>query len=209
MASPSLRTRVFAALVACAALATESAEAQGVWRGARFGVGLDANRRLAGTGQLEVISYGEGRGSAELALVGVRVGLREEYRARKGTLSVHEYTEDTDVTGVGLLASYLFGHFRDDRGPYLGLGLGLGALDVDWRLASPTDNFQIVPTWTGGETGEERVVLGTMASLALGLQLHRNADVRAQLLTLLVSSTDQREELKFVPSLTLSAGIGF
>lgn len=208
MRSPRRGKRVCAMLVACAAFGAAGAEGQGVWRGARIGVGVDTHGELAGAGQLEVISYGESRGSAELALVGVRGGTFEQYEANRGT-TTHQYREKTDVTGLGLVASYLFGYFEGDRGPYLGLGLGLGALDVDWRLSSPTDNFQVVPTWTGGTTGEQAVVLGTMVNVLLGLQVHRHADLRAQLLTLLASSTDRREDLKFVPVLTLSAGLGF
>jgi hypothetical protein len=39
------------------------------------------------------------------------------------------------------------------------------------------------------------------------MRLHRNVDVRAQALSLIVPSTDTREELKIVATLTFSAGV--
>jgi len=46
-----------------------------------------------------------------------------------------------------------------------------------------------------------------MGTAGLGMRLHRNVDVRAQAISLIVPSTDIREDMKIVGTLTFTAGI--
>jgi hypothetical protein len=120
-----------------------------------------------------------------------------------------EYHEDTRVRGAGPIASILIGHGpRDSRGPYVGLGLGIGVFDVNWHVESATDRFLGTARASGGSSRQEdSLLLGGLGSLGLGFRLHRRMDVRAQALTLMVPSTDTREDAKLLTVLLFTAGV--
>lgn len=188
--------------------APHDASAQGSMRGIRGGVGMDTTGELAYSAQIEINDFGDG-GSAELAIGIFGAGSAERYRRTRNS-RVNEYREQTSVAGLGLMANYLFMHSPESRAPYLLLGVGLGALDVDWTIESPGDSAVGPPLPGGGFANtEDGIVLGSMVNVGIGLRLHDNADLRAQALTMLVSSTEAREDLKFIPALTLTAGLGF
>lgn len=205
------RTRALAAVAAAVLLggaAPDAASAQRVGAFIRVGSGVDSNGHRAHVGQIELVDSGRST-SVELALSLFQARVIEQYRASDARFT-HDYREETQAPGVALMANLLLRHSRDLRGPYAVAGLGLGVLDVDWKLWSATDDDLGLPLPGGGsEASENGPALGSMLNLGLGFRLFRHADVRAQALTVLVPSTVQREDLKFVHALTLSAGLGF
>jgi hypothetical protein len=88
------------------------------------------------------------------------------------------------------------------------VGLGLGPIDVDWRTDSPTDTSLGSPLAGGGSfRSEGRILVGSMGNAGIGMRVHRYVDVRAQGLLLIVPSTDAREDMKIVNTLTLTVGL--
>ena len=187
--------------------------AQGFGVVLRAGAGIDsAGGRVLG-GQIELVDFGASS-SVEMALAVFEGRLVEDYRVAAPTSLgfdvPHDYHEETQVRGAGAIATILIGHGpRDSRGPYVALGLGLGALDVDWHVESPTDRFLGSARPNGGSTRQEDgLLLGGLGSLGLGFRVHRRLDVRAHALTLMTPSTDTREEIKLVTTFMLTAGVG-
>jgi hypothetical protein len=204
-----------ALVLACAAafqVATSpTLSAQGaIALGIRGGVGVDRAGRTVYTGQLEVTEVG-GSSSAQVALAGFDarwIDDRQVFDSRR--LRSYDYHEEVRVRGGGVVASILPWHRRDEGGPYVALGLGVGPMIVDWRLESATDTRFATPLPGGGTfVEEEKVQLGSMLSVGLGLRVHRHVDFRAQTLALVVPSSDVREELKVVPTFTLTTGLSF
>jgi hypothetical protein len=158
-------------------------------------------------GQLEIVEFGSWS-SVEVGISALEGGRAEDYRADQG-LRAHDYHEETHVRGLALTASLLLGHPpRDSRGPYLLFGLGLGPIDVDWRRDSATDGSLGSAIAGGGSfAAEGGILVGSMGNAGVGLRVHPHVDVRAQALTLVVPSTDAREDMKIVSALTLTAGI--
>lgn len=177
--------------------------------GIRGGAGLVKTGEAVYGGQIEMADVdGSGTGSVEVALTGWG-GARttSDYELRRGDLT-HRYHEEMRISGLGLLASYLWAPLRRTGGPYLAFGLGLGPLWVDWRADSTDPRFGTPAAEGGSFRAEEGVQLGSLLSFGIGQRLHERLDVRAQMLTLLVPSTDAREDAKLVPLFTLTTGIG-
>jgi hypothetical protein len=175
--------------------------------GLRGGAGWDGAGEAVYAAQLELIEFGRWS-SVEVGISAFEGGKTASYQRARGFI-MHEYRDDMQVRGLALTAGLLLAHApKDSRGPYLLLGLGLGPIDVDWRSDSPTDPALQSPSPGGGSfTAEAGMLVGSMGSAGLGMRLHRNVDVRAQALSLIVPSTDTREELKIVATLTFSAGV--
>jgi hypothetical protein len=82
-------------------------------------------------------------------------------------------------------------------------------MHVDWTHDSPTDATLGTPLPGGGSTEEEdRIMLGTVLNLGVGQRLHDRFDIRAQLSTLIIPPTEDREDLKLAPLLMLTTGFG-
>jgi hypothetical protein len=186
--------------------------AQGVGTVLRAGAGVDSQGGLVFGGQIALVDFGASS-SVEMALAAFEGRLVEDYSGEEPGPIVaiqHDYHEDTRARGAGLIGSLLIGHGpRDSRGPYIALGLGIGALDVDWRVESPTARDLGPARPTGGSMREEHGLLpGGLGNVGLGFRLHRRLDLRAQALTLMAPSTDARENLKLLTVFTLTAGVG-
>jgi hypothetical protein len=173
--------------------------------GLRGGAGLDESRMWSFHGQLELTELG-GSSSVQVALGAFATArATDDYRVPVLAL-VHEYREESRVWGVALLANYLARHAS--RGPYLVGGLGVGYLWVDWRLET-TDARVGSPLPEGGSyLEEEGPTLSTLLNLGVGQRLHGHLDVRAQLLTTVVPSTEERD-LMLLPVLSFTTGIAF
>ena len=184
-------------------------EAQWVSRlGARGGIGIDRTGKTVYVGQVDVTEMGTTH-SVELALAVFGARLDQAYAATTKNV-LHEYQELTHVDGVALIGSVLLGHARPGTRPYVVAGLGLGPLHVDWRQVSPTDPDLDISLPAGGSFREQSVMtLGAVLRLGVGLRLPAGLDVRAQAHALVVPSTADREDMKVVPTITLSTGVGF
>jgi hypothetical protein len=193
-------------LLLLAAALPHAASAQ-IGVGLRGGAGWDGDGETVYAGQLELIEFGRWS-SVEVGLSALEGGRTERYQGQTGFIT-HDYREALQLRGLALTAGLLLGHApKDSRGPYLLLGLGLGPIDVDWRSDSATDPGLGSPSAGGGSfVTEARMIPGAMGTAGLGLRLHRNLDVRAQGTSLIVPSTDIREDMKIVGTLTLTAGI--
>lgn len=200
-----------ALLVALSPLAAADAvSGQAPFRlGLRAGAGLDRTGELAYGAQIELAEPGPSRSVA--VAVGYFSGRSEKRYRRTASWGgiLDEYRENMRVRGGALLATVLFRDAPGARGPYLVAGLGLGPLQVDWIRQSPTDRRLGSPRPEGGSAvWEERLMLGTVLNVGMGQRLHDRFDVRAQLSTLVVPSTDVREDLELVPTLVLTTGVG-
>jgi hypothetical protein len=178
-----------------------------VGAGLRGGAGWDLDGESVYAGQLELVEFGQWS-SVEVGLSALDGGRTSSYQGQRGFLT-HDYREAMQVRGLALTAGLLLAHApKDSRGPYLLLGLGLGPIDVDWRTESPTDPALRSPAPGGGSfTAEAGIMVGSMGAAGLGVRLHRNVDVRAQATSLIVPSTDLREDMKIIGALTFTAGI--
>lgn len=179
----------------------------------RAGAGIDSGGGRVLGGQFGIVDFGASN-SVEMVLTLFEGRLAEDHsvlvRTSSGRDEPYDYHEETRVRGAGAIASILIGHGpRDSRGPYVALGLGLGAFGVDWHIESLTDRFLGSARPTGGSLREEDVLLlGGLGSLGLGFRVHRRLDVRAHALTMMTPSTDSREDLKLVTNIMLMAGVG-
>jgi hypothetical protein len=175
--------------------------------GLRGGAGWDRDGETVYAGQLELVEFGRWT-SIEVGLSALEGGRTESYQGQRGFLA-HEYQETMQIRGLALTAGLLLAHApKNSRGPYVLLGLGLGPIDVDWRADSPTDPDLGSPAAGGGSfTTEAGILVGSVGTAGLGMRLHRNVDVRAQGLSLIVPSTNTREDMKIVATLTFTAGI--
>jgi hypothetical protein len=199
------------ALICLALALPHAAWAQGFGAVLRGGAGIDAQGERVLGGQIELVDFGASS-SVEMAFALFESRLIEDYQVSTSNgiaLVPDDYHEDTRVRGAGPIASILVGHGpRDSRGPYLGVGLGVGMLDVDWHVESPTDrSLGTVRPGGGSMRREGTLLLGGLGSLALGFRVHRRLDVRAQALTQMVPSTDAREDAKFLTVLLFTAGV--
>jgi len=200
-------------LIALVVSLAHAADAQGLSPVLRGGAGVDSAGRGVFGGQIGLVDFGSSS-SVEFAVALFEARLAEDYVGLLpgpfGNDVPHENHEDTRVRGVGPLASVLIGDGpRGSRGPYLAVGLGLGAFDSVWNVESPTANGLGNARPGGGSMRtEERLLLGGLASLGLGLRVHRRLDVRAQALTLMTPSTDERENAKLLATFMLTAGVG-
>jgi hypothetical protein len=189
------------------ALPTEST-AQGLGGGLRIGAGVDTAGRVAYGVQLELIEFGTSS-SFELALHAFGATRVENYEFYYFS-TLRQYHEESRLRGLGIIANLLARHARESSGPYLVLGVGLGPLEVDWRVESATDPTMSTPLPNGGSfDAEKRRTVGSLVNLGIGWRIDRRLDLRAQILTALASPTDVREDLKIVPAATLSVGIGY
>ena len=179
----------------------------------RAGAGIDSEGGRVFGGQFGFVDFGASS-SVEMALTLFEGHLVEDYRVLVRTSfgrdEPYDYHEDTRVRGAGGIASLLIGHGpRDSRGPYVALGLGLGAFDVDWHIESATDQFLGSARPTGGSVREEDgVLLGGLGSLGVGFRVHRRLDLRVHSLTMMTPSTDSREDIKLLTTFLLTAGLG-
>lgn len=203
-------SRITGATVAlCLALSvTASVEAQSRTRlGVRGGAGIDRTGQAVYIGQVDVTDIGASH-SVEVALAAFGARLDQAYSGADQNF-LHEYEDRTRVEGVALVGSVLVGHARSGWWPYVVAGLGVGPLRVDWRKVSPTDVRLGTSMPSGGSFREESVVkLGSVLRLGLGWSLHDRLDVRAQGHAMLVPSTVAREDMKVLPTMTLSTGFG-
>jgi hypothetical protein len=179
--------------------------------GARVGAGIDGTGRMVYVGQIDFTDFGEAH-SVELAVVAMGARLDQAFTAGGGGGvggSAHfEYEELTRAEGIGLIGSLLIGHVPGRGRPYLLAGIGPAVLSVDWRLASSTDHKLGTPRLAGGSFREEHVrKLGSVAQLGVGVRVRDRFDLRAQGQALVVPSTDAREDMKVLHTITLSTGI--
>jgi hypothetical protein len=188
-------------------LVPHASSAQVVAVGLRGGGGWDSTGDRVYAGQLEIVEFGRWS-SVEVGVSALEGGTAEDYRRAQG-LRTHDYHEETHVRGLALTASVLLWHPpRYSRGPYLLFGLGVGPIDADWRAESATDGSLGSTMAGGGSFATDRgILVGSMGSAGLGMRVHRHVDVRAQALTLVVPSTETREDMKIVSAFTLTAGI--
>jgi hypothetical protein len=183
-----------------------AAAAQAIGAGLRGGAGWDRAGETVYVGQLEIVEFGRWS-SVEVGVSAFEGAVTEDYQ--RVSFRTYDYHEETLVRGLALTGSLLLAHApKDSRGPYLLLGLGLGPIDVDWRTESLTDPSLGAPSADGGSfTSEGRILVGSMGNAGIGMRVHRNVDLRAQGLALVVPSTDAREDMKIVTTLTLTAGL--
>jgi hypothetical protein len=187
--------------------------AQGFGGFLRAGAGIDSAGGPVLGAQIELVDFGTSH-SVEMALTLFEGHLVEDYsllvRTSLGRDEPYDYHEDTRVRGAGAIASILIGHGpKDSRGPYLALGLGLGAFGVDWHIESATDQLLGSARPTGGSMREEDGLLfGGLGSLGLGFRVNRRLDLRAHALTMMTPSTHSREDIKLVTTMLLTAGLG-
>lgn len=173
----------------------------------RAGAGIDGGGKTFYGGQIELTDRG-GSNAVQVAISGFgRAYLVEDYQEAE-RIRLHDVHEETRVWGVGLMANYLFRHGIEGGGPYFMAGLGVGPLWVDWRLET-TNSRTGTPLPAGGSFLAERgVTVGTMLNLGIGQRLHRHIDIRAEMLTVIVPTTSQRENVKVIPAFTLTTGVG-
>jgi hypothetical protein len=156
--------------------------------------------------QIDLTEVGETH-SVELALAAFGARLDQAYTGVAAS-RLHAYEEVTHAEGLGLVGSLLIGHARSGLRPYWVAGIGVGPLWVEWRKVSPTDDGLGTRLVVDGSFREESVVkLGSMLQVGIGLRLRQRFDLRAQGQALVVPSTNAREDLKFMPAVTLSAGL--
>jgi hypothetical protein len=190
-----------------------AAWSQGLGAVLRAGAGIDSQGDRVVGAQIGIIDFGNSS-SVEIAVALFEASLVQNYSSPVpgllGTDVLNDYHEDTRVRGAGPIASVLIGQGpRDSRGPYLGLGLGMGAFDVDWLVESPHDRDLGTARPGGGSMrDEDTLLLGGLGSVGLGFRFHRRLDVRAQALTLLTPSTGSREDAKLLTTFVLMAGVG-
>jgi hypothetical protein len=207
-----LRSAILSLALSFAWASPYAARAQGIAPVLRAGAGLDSEGESVLGGQIGIVDFGTSS-AVEIALAFFEARLVEDYGGRApnrfGEDEPHQYHEDTEVRGVGPLASLLAGDGpRGSRGPYLALGLGVGAFQVDWHVVSPTDGALGAAQPGGGSLREESVLLpGGLGSVGLGYRVHRRLDLRAHALTLLTPSTNTREDLKLLSAFMLTAGL--
>jgi hypothetical protein len=194
-------------ILALLGIALPHAASAQIGAGLRGGAGWDRDGETVYAGQLEIVEFGRWS-SVEVGLSALDGGSTRSYQGQTGFLT-HEYQEAMQVRGLALTAGLLLAHApKDSGGPYVLLGLGLGPIDVDLRTDSPTDTTLGSPSAGGGSfTAEAGILVGSMGTAGLGMRLHRNVDVRAQAISLIVPSTDIREDMKIVGTLTFTAGI--
>jgi len=194
-------------ILALLGIALPHAASAQVGAGLRGGSGWDRDGETVYAGQLEIVEFGRWS-SVEVGLSALEGGRTGSYQGQTGFIT-HDYREAMQVRGLALTAGLLLAHApKDSRGPYVLLGLGLGPIDVDWRTDSPTDPTLGSPSAGGGSfTAEAGILVGSMGTAGLGMRLHRNVDVRAQAISLIVPSTDIREDMEIVGTLTFTAGI--
>jgi hypothetical protein len=175
--------------------------------GLRGGAGWDGDGERVYAGQLELVEFGQWA-SVEVGISALEGGRTGSYQRQREFIT-HAYHDEMRVRGLAVTAGLLLAHGpMDSRGPYVLLGLGLGPIDVDWRTDSSTDPTLGSPSAGGGSfAAEAGILVGSMGTAGLGLRIHRNVDVRAQAISLVVPSTDLREEMKIVGTLTFTAGI--
>ena len=197
-------TRMLALL---AVAVPHASAAQVLGAGLRGGAGWDGTGETVYVGQLEIVEFGRWS-SVEVGISAFEGAVTEDYNRVSG-FRAHGYREETLVRGLALTGSLLLSHApKDSRGPYLLVGLGLGPIDVDWRTDSPTDTGLGTPLSGGGSfRSEDRILWGSMGNAGIGMRVHRSVDVRAQGLALVVPSTNAREDMKIVTTLTLTAGL--
>jgi hypothetical protein len=176
--------------------------------GLRGGAIIDRTGEPGYGGQVELVDLQSSR-SVEVA-IGYLAGTSARHYQRTAAWGRgDEYREDMRVRGAVLLANALFRRTPGARGPHVVLGMGLGPFWVDWTRESPSDTGLGMPRAGGGSAvREKRLMLGTVLNVGGGQRLGDRFDVRAQLSTLVVPSTDAREELWLVPVLVLTTGVG-
>ena len=201
----------WALAVVCLALASTFADgvaAQGLGGGIRGGLGVDRMGETVFGGQVELVDFGR-TSSVELALAATHGSQIEDYRRSQRGSRLHEYHEETRAVAIGVLANWLIRNSQASRGLYVVLGLGISTFDVDWRVESPTDVNLGTPGASGGSYDTEQdLTFGSTLNVGVGVRIARRVDIRMQALTMLVPSTDKREDMKVLPALTLALGLG-
>jgi hypothetical protein len=174
--------------------------------GVRAGAGVAPGGEPVYGAQVELTDR-DGGSAVELALLGfAEARTQSRYQITEFDRSF-DYREEMSVRGIGLAANLLLRHATERRGPYFIVGLGVGGYWFDWTLVS-TDPRAGTPLPTGGSTREERrMILGSLLSAGIGQRLGDRLDVRAQVNAVIVPSTALREELEFIPIVSLSSGL--
>lgn len=170
--------------------------------GLRAGVGTDITLGLAYG--LE-INYTRVAGSGAFQLGVMGFGGRFSEDSQEGCCTYHE---ETDVLVAAALANYLFAYTQP--GPYFVVGVGVGAIGVEWREESP-DDISLGPSLPGGGSYQDAdaTAAGTIVNVGIGQRLSRRVDIRVQAPTFFMVSEAPGEASSVVPTFTVSLGYRF
>jgi len=171
--------------------------------GVRAGVGTDINLGLAYGAEVNYAKY-LGRDAFEISL-----GVYASHSEEESDEGIHTYNEETDVMVIGALVNYLFLYSFDEPGPYFVVGIGFGAVSIDWEERSDTDT-SLGPLLPGGGSMQtaDGSSGGTIINFGIGHRFNKQLDLRAQLPTFFVFSAPG-EATSVVPTFTITVGYRF
>lgn len=171
--------------------------------GLRVGVGTDINLGVAFGAEINYTRL-LGDNALQLGLAGF--GGKFEEDSEEGCCSYHE---ETTIFVVGALANYLLSYSLARSGPYFVVGVGAGAISVEWEERSPDDTSLGPPLPGGGSMqSEDGTSAGAIVNFGIGQRFSERLDIRAQVPTFFVSSAPG-DATAVVPTFTITLGYRF
>jgi len=195
----------FGLLVACLGATTvDTACAQKTGSvGIRGGIGTDITGGIVYGLQLNYTHW-MAQNAFELGLTGFGGSFEET-----SDNGFNEYVETTDIIVIAAIANYLIRYQLDLNGPYFVVGMGAGAIAVEWEERSDTDTSLGTPLPGGGSMmSEEGTTGGLIINFGIGHRFSELFDLRFQIPVFFISGGEDRDG-KVAPAFTLTAGLSF
>jgi hypothetical protein len=188
------------ALLAVCALVANAAES-GV--GIRAGIGTDISGGIAYGGGINYLMSKDGSGAWELGLVAYGGSFTET------TTEYFTYEETTDVFAFGVIINRLLKYAPGERGAFVVLGAGAGAISVSWEEKSTGDITLGTPLPGGGSMqSADGTAGGFIVNLGVGYAFGGPFDLRLEA-PIIYNFDPPGESSSVIPTLTLTAGLRF
>jgi hypothetical protein len=193
----------FVAVVLVSVMCTLVANAGDSGVGIRAGVGTDISGGIAYGGGVNYIMSKDGAGAWELGLVAYGGSFTET------TTEYFTYEETTDVFAFGVMINRLLKYAPGERGAFVVLGAGAGAISVSWEEKSTGDITLGTPLPGGGSMqSAEGTGGGLMVNLGVGYAFGGPFDMRLEA-PILYNFDAPGNSSSVIPALTLTAGLRF
>jgi hypothetical protein len=191
------------ASIALLAFGAVVAHAEGSGFGIRAGIGTDISGGIAYGGGINYLMSQDDRGAWELGLVAYGGSFEET------TTEYFTYVETTDVFAIGVVVNRLLKYTPGERGVFVALGLGAGAISVSWEETSDGDITLGTPLPGGGSSQSADGTSGGMiVNLGVGYSFSGPLDLRLEA-PIIYNFDAPGNSSSVIPTLTLTAGLRF
>jgi hypothetical protein len=171
--------------------------------GIRAGAGTDISGGVAYGGGINYLISKDDAGAWELGLVAYGGSFEET------TTEYFTYVETTDVFAVGVVVNRLLKYKPGERGAFVVLGAGAGAISVSWEEKSTGDSTLGTPLPGGGSMQDaEGTAGGFIANLGVGYGFGGPFDLRLEV-PVIYNFDAPGNSSSVIPALTLTAGLRF